>query len=432
MGAIKIPTDTSTTQAKKGIQQIISRAIKSDVSAIHIEPMSRSVVVRYRRGGMLYQATTLPKSAAERIAKHFKDLAQLDINQTRSPQNGQYVHRLGRKTYLVQVATLPIIDGEKLTLTLSSSNSTAENLQNLGLWGRSLAMAQQSLTQPSGLIIIAGQRQAESMLVQAAMLQQLARASLPVALIGSGDEPDILGIKKVKIHPDAGWGYSRYLKVLAKQGFSVIGLSAVINKRTAQTATQIAEQGAVVMPVIHAGSAIKGMLYLHQASHQLSSIVLTRAIVGNVFVRGLCLHCCEAYWPSIDEQRSMRANFKISSKEVIRQLADLEQQARDSGIAPDNEPSINSDTINRLWRPHPLGCKFCDNTGYGSRIGLLEVCLPSTSLLNAISSQKSIAELQALAVKAGMISLKVDGFIKALRGVIDYATLMKVCEAYDR
>jgi type IV pilus assembly protein PilB len=307
-----------------------------------------------------------------------------------------------------------------------------ENLQALGLWGKSLAMVQQALTQPSGLIIIAGQHQAESAMIQTTMLQLLARASLAVAYIGDGEEPAMAGVKTVKIHPNAGWGYSRYMQVLAKQGFGVMGLNAIIDRRTARSATKIADDGSLVMAAIHAGTAVKGLLYIHQATHQLNSLVLTRAVIGNVFVRSLCLQCREAYWPATDELHSLRTIFNIDSKLINQQLIELEKQARDANMALESELNLSSKGVTKLWRSHLLGCKFCDNTGFGPIIGLFEVCLPTTSLLNALSNHKPLAELQTVAVKEGMISLKIDGLIKALRGVIDYNTLLKVCESYNR
>jgi type II secretory ATPase GspE/PulE/Tfp pilus assembly ATPase PilB-like protein len=432
MGGIKTPVEASTTQIKHGIQELISRAIKNDVSVIHIEPMSNTVVIRYRRGGTLYQATTLPKPTAVLLAKYFKQLAQLDINQTQAPQSGQYLQRLGRKTYVIQVSTLPVMDGEKLTLNLSGTTMASENLQALGLWGKNLSLVQQTLTQPSGLIVIAGQRQTETTMVQTTMLQLLAKASLAVAYVGDGQEPAMTGVKTVKIHPDAGWGYSRYAQVLAKQGFGIIGLNAMIDRRTAQAATKIADDGSLIIAAINAGTAVKGLLYIYQASHQLSSLVLTRAVIDNVFVRGLCPHCREAYWPTVEERHSLQAIFKIDERLINQQLIDLEKQAREANIAPESELSLSAEGVKKLWRAHLLGCKYCDNTGYGIRIGLFEVCYPTNLLLSAVSNHKSLAELQTVAVKEGLLTLKIDALIKTLRGVIDFPTLLKVCEDYNR
>jgi type II secretory ATPase GspE/PulE/Tfp pilus assembly ATPase PilB-like protein len=432
MGGKTTPAETSISQTKKGIQQIISRALKSGATTIHIEPMGQYVVVRYRRGGTLYQATTLPKSTASILARHFKHLAQLDVSQTRTPQSGQFLQHNGRKMCTIQVSTLPVIDGEKLTLTLPSANLVTKSLQGLGLWGDSLSVIQQALTQPTGLILIAGQQQTGSLAVQTAVLQLLAQASLAIAYIGDNEMPVLAGIKSVKIHPDAGWGFNRYLQVLAKQHFDVIGLSTIIDRRTAQTAIAIAEKGPLVMATIHANTAVQGLLYMQRATRQLSSIVLTRAIIGNVFVRGLCSHCREAYMPSTEERQSMQAVFKIETPAIMQRYHDLEQQAFGAGLCPENELSNSDGTVSKLWQAHPLGCKFCDNTGYGPQVGLFEVCQPASALFNALSTQKSLSELQTIAIKAGMISLKIDGFIKTLRGLIDYPTLLKVGEHYGR
>jgi type IV pilus assembly protein PilB len=432
MGGTTTPIGTSASQTKKGIQQIISRALKSGVTTIHIEPMGQFVAVRYRRGGVLYQATTLPKTTAAVLARYFKRLAQLDVTQTRAPQAGQFLQRNGRKTCVIQISTLPVIDGEKLTLALPSTSPVNDNLQELGLWGESLSVIQEALTQPTGMILIAGQQQAGSLAVQTAILQLLAQASLATAYIGDIDVPAPTGVKAVKIHPDAGWGFNRYLQVLAKQHFDVIGLSAIIDRRTAQTAVEIAEKGPLVIAVIHANTAVQGLLYMQRATRQLSSIVLTRAVIGNVFVRGLCGHCRESYQPSAVERQSMRSLFKVDSPAIMLRLHDLEQQAVKAGMGSGNELGTDRSTVSRLWQAHPLGCKYCDNTGYGPQVGLFEVCQPVSALFNALSTQKSLSELQTIAIRSGMVSLKIDGFIKALRGLIDYPTLLKICEYYGR
>jgi type II secretory ATPase GspE/PulE/Tfp pilus assembly ATPase PilB-like protein len=432
MGGTITPVETSAAQTKRGIQQIISRALKNNVTVIHIEPMAHAVVVRYRRGGTLYQATTLPKTTALALAKYFKRLAQLDINQIQAPQNGQYLHRLSRKTYVIQVSTLPVIDGEKVTLKLSSPTPAVENLQDMGLWGSSLSMVQQALTQPSGLIMVAGQPAAESNAVQLSMLHLLSRTSLKIAYLGNSDALTLPGIKTIKIHPEAGWGFNRYLTLLAGQGFEAIGLSSLLDRRTALTADNIAQSGALVILAVPTATAVRGLLYLQQATRLLSSLVLTRAVLGQLFVRSLCAHCREAYKPTIEEQKSLQKLLKINNPLCIRRYAELEKQANECGIEPEIDLSLNQGKVTKLWRAHPLGCKHCDNTGYGSRIGLFEVCLPDSALLNALATKKSLTELQSIAIKSGMISIKIDSFIKALRGVVDYSTLVSVCYRYDQ
>jgi len=432
MGGTISPTETSSTQTKRGIQQIISRALKNNVAVIHIEPMAQVVMVRYRRGGTLYQATTLPKTTALLLAKHFKHLAQLDINQTQAPQTGQYLQHLSRKTYVIQVSTLPVIDGEKITLKLSNPSPAVENLLDLGLWGDSLSMVQHALTQPTGLIIVAGQPQTESNRVQMALLHLLSQASLKIAYLSDGDAPTIAGVKTVRVHPNAGWGFSRYLTMLSNQEFDVIGLSTLIDRRTALTADKVAANGSLVIMAIPTSTAIRGLVYMQQATRQLSSVVQARAAIGQLFVRGLCDHCREAYPPTVEEQQSLQELLKIDNPQYIRRYGDLEKQARSNGIEAESDLNIIRNRVSKLWRAHPLGCKYCDNTGYGSRVGLFEVCIPDSPVMNAFSAKKSLSELQAIAIKSGMISLKIDSFIKALRGVIDFATLARVCEQYDR
>jgi general secretion pathway protein E len=293
-------------------------------------------------------------------------------------------------------------------------------------------MVERALTQPTGLIMVAGQPQAESNRVQNTFLHLLSQSSLKIAYLGDGEIPAIAGVKTVKVHPDAGWGFNRYLTLLAKQGFDVIGVSTLLDRQTALTADKTAANGTLVILAVPTSTAVRGLVYMQQATRLLSSVVQTRAVIGQMFVRGLCDHCREAYAPTPEEQQFMQKLLKVDSMQYIRRYSELEKQARDGGIAAEAELSINRNRVTKLWRAHPLGCKYCDNTGYDSRVGLLEVCLPGSALMNALAAKKPLSELQAIAIKSGMISLKIDSFIKTLRGVIDFATLLRVCGQYDR
>jgi type II secretory ATPase GspE/PulE/Tfp pilus assembly ATPase PilB-like protein len=428
MGRAQTSTQHEPTIVQ-GVQQIIERAAKNGVSDVHIEPTGRFVRVRYRRrGGPLYTANKLPKDVAIPLARYIKAAARLDVSQTKAPQIGQYELSIGRQKYDLEVGTLPVLDGERITVKINEKMATKLDLESLGLWGSSLSKVEQVLTQPRGLIVVAGRQGNHVTNTLVAMLQLFDASGIKLGFISNEGTILSTNAKQLTVRSDSTLNSTQQLELLLRDNFTVIGINTLIDHPTIKAAVEAVHSKHLIITGITADNAIRGIKLLQQVSRtHLTASTLSLA-VGQVFVRRLCEHCREAYEPLAMEQAKLAKIFHIDKASAMKHLHELEKSAVAAGLNSKQPISSNEKSIHKLWRPNLNGCKYCDHTGYMSDIGVFEVCQPSDRLRKQLVGNEPTANLQKTAIiDDGMISLRVDGLIKALRGMIDLPTLLSIC-----
>ncbi len=427
MGGTEVDEQKRDVITAKGAQEIIARGVKRGVSIVHIEPTRRFVIVRYRHGGSLYTAAKLPISTATSLANYFKKKAGLVLSQTKAPQTGDYTEKLARKSYTVLVSTLPTLDGEKLTIELSSANSVSPTLAELGMWGKNLSTLEAALAQPYGLLIIAGRQVAQSATLLNSILELFGRFTQPRLFISSSAIAVPDGVKHVIAQPGSGWSIARHAALALRQDFPIIAIDAIVNQESAEILPKLAEDKRLVITSVPVESASRGLVFLNRACRDKAMLTNIRAIVGQSFLRTLCPRCRESYSPSTQERHQLDKYFHLQDTDIMHRIHELEQQAQKDGLSPALPLSSTSHKVERLWRRGPTGCKDCDQTGLSDQIGLYEVCIPSDHLSGLVEHHAALAQIQNQAVKGGMVSLQIDGLIKALRGYVDIGSIFALC-----
>lgn len=401
-----------------GATNIIERAIKNGVSDIHIEPQEQSVVVRYRLNGSLYVANKLPKITALPLAKHFKKMAKLDESQKVAPQAGDYEMRVGRQTYKLSVATLPLLDGEKITLKVSAAVPKSLSLESLGLWGESLINIKRALADPRGVIVIASQSAAETNRIIAAMLQAFESSPIKLASIGKNEDlPQV--VKQVSVKSDNGLNLSRQIILMDRHGYDVIAVDRATDHEAVKSIIRTAQEGKLIIAGIPGDSAVAGLVFIQRAARTVHASSTVRAVLGQMFINGLCKYCRQAYKPSSIQRKHLADLFQTDQPAVMKRIHELEKDALVTGIGIGTELGSSEEEVKYLYKVKTHGCKNCEHTGYSGQVNLFEVCIPSEDVIKSLSNGAPINELQNLAIKDGMISLKVDSLIKALRGLIE-------------
>jgi general secretion pathway protein E len=397
-------TETETLdKIAAGADQIIERAAKRGVSDIHIEPGPRFISVRYRHGGTLYVANKLPLAHAAKLTSHFKKQAKLDTGNVVESQIGNYELKIGRKIYNLQIATLPVVGGEKVTISLHELTANVPNLKELGLWGSALNGLNKSLAESRGLILVASRQANHLNSSLAALLQALANPSLKIAFINSQDLPLPQSIKQIASLSPAGLSIAAQLAVIEREHFDVLGIGWLAERQTAEKIQALARQKLVLAGILAdtTASALQQFGRLHPEP------ALPPAALAQLFVRCLCEHCRESYKPADVELKQLALLFQTGHATTMEQLHELEKAAKVSGLAANEPLGSSKEAIKKLWRAKPHGCSHCDHTGYDGEIGVFELYQPN-------------------AARDNMVSLRVDGLIKALRGLIDFPILLDV------
>lgn len=418
------------------VNLVIEYAIKSGASDIHIEPREEHVLVRYRVDGILREANKLPKKILGPLVSRIKILSNLKIDERRAPQDGRFKIQVGSGVYALRVSTLPITEGEKVVMRILSESNKPATLEELGYWGTSLKAINDAITQPHGMILVTGPTGSGKSTSLFSILSLINRPSVNISTIEDPVEYKILGANQTQVNPKAGMTFAAGLRALLRQDPNIIMVGEIRDTETAGLGVQAALTGHLVFATLHTNNAATCLPRLLDMGIEPFLIASTvRAVVGQRLVRRLCVDCRESYVPDATELKKIGEIFKTSDSNGMKKAHELEELALEGGIGKANvskkgesteKLSTTPDKIARLWRAHKNGCEACGHTGYKGRVGIYEVLPNSDEVQNLIVANGTSEQIQNQAISEGMVTMQVDGFIKALRGQTSIEEILRV------
>lgn len=418
------------------VNLIIEYAINSGASDIHLEPREGNVIVRYRIDGILKEANKLPKKVHSALVSRIKILSNLKIDERRVPQDGRFKIQIGNGVFALRVSTLPITDGEKVVMRILNESSNAATLEELGYWGKSLEIINQAITQPHGMILVTGPTGSGKSTSLFSVLSLLNRPSVNISTIEDPVEYKIPGANQTQVNPKAGMTFAAGLRALLRQDPNIIMVGEIRDTETAGLGVQAALTGHLVFATLHTNNAATCLPRLLDMGIEPFLIASTvRAVVGQRLVRRLCSECRETYKPDQIALKEIARTFNIDDPKFMSHIHALEKQAIHDGIgkatgkgktATHAEPTTTESTITSLWRPKPKGCDACAHTGYKGRVGIYEVLGNSENVQTSIVGNSTSEKIQEEAINDGMITMQLDGFIKALRGQTSIEEILRV------
>lgn len=420
------------------VNLLIEYAIRSGASDIHIEPRDSYISVRYRVDGILKEANKLPKKVHSALVSRIKILSNLKLDERRVPQDGRFKIQIGSAVYALRVSTLPISEGEKVVMRILSESSEALTLEELGYWGPALAHINQAITQPHGMILVTGPTGSGKSTSLFSTLSLLNKPSVNISTVEDPVEYKIPGANQTQVNPKAGMTFANGLRALLRQDPNIIMVGEIRDVETAGLAVQAALTGHLVFATLHTNNAATCLPRLLDMGIEPFLIASTvRAVVGQRLVRRLCVDCRTPYVPDAATLKQLAEIFKTDNSSVMQYVHDLEKQALEGGIGKtsSNNPGKSEKTdqlsttpakITRLWKVHENGCETCGRTGYKGRVGIYEVLSNSENVQKLIVANATSADIQNQAIKEGMVTMQLDGFIKALRGQTSIEELLRV------
>lgn len=413
---------------------IIEYGVKSGSSDIHIEPREDHVVVRYRIDGLLKEANKLPRKLLGALVSRIKILSNLKIDEHRAPQDGRFKVEVNGQIYALRVSTLPILDGEKVALRILNESAKAADFNELGFWGTALSELQHAVVQPHGLVLVTGPTGSGKSTTLFSVLSSLNSPSVNISTVEDPIEYHIAGANQTQVNPGAGMTFTNGLRALLRQDPNIIMVGEIRDGETADLAVQAALTGHLVFSTLHTNNAATCLPRLLDMGVEPFLIASTvRAVIGQRLVRRLCVSCRETYTPDSALLKQIEKAFGIQNNGGVKRMHELEQVAQNDGITlTDNgkkisdELSTSGSTIARLWRASEHGCDHCNHTGFKGRIGIYEVLGNSTEIQKLIVSNATSETIQEAAIKHDMITMQLDGFVKALRGLTTVEEVMRV------
>ncbi len=416
------------------VNLIIEYGIKAGASDIHIEPREGFIIVRYRIDGLLREANKLPRRVLSALVSRIKILANLKIDEHRAPQDGRFKIEISGQVYALRVSTLPVVDGEKVVMRILNESTKAATFEELGFWGHALATLKQAIVQSNGMILVTGPTGSGKSTTLFSVLSMLNTPSVNISTIEDPVEYRIPGVNQTQVNPIAGMSFANGLRSLLRQDPNIIMVGEIRDSETADLAVQAALTGHLVFSTLHTSDAATSLPRLLDMNIEPFLIATTiRVVIGQRLVRKLCTECREHYAPDNGTMSRIKAAFKLDSDQDFARIHELEIQALKDGVGTEatggkevKDYSSSERGINRLFKAHEDGCNNCNHTGYKGRIGIYEVLENSLEVQKAILANTSSEELEQLAIKSGMIGLRLDGFVKALRGQTTLEEVLRV------
>lgn len=400
------------------VNLIIEYAVKSGASDIHIEPRDRQVLIRYRVDGVLKEANRLPKRTLNALVSRIKILSNLKIDERRAPQDGRFKITMNGRVFAFRVSTLPITEGEKVVMRVLDESSEPLSLETLGFWGKALADIKDASHQPHGMILVTGPTGSGKSTTLHSVLHILNKPDVNISTIEDPVEYKLEGVNQTQVNPLAGMTFVAGLRALLRQDPNIIMVGEIRDGETAGLGVQAALTGHLVFSTLHTNNAatcLPRLLDMNIEPFLIASVV--RVVIGQRLVRRLVPEDCEQYAPSEEERKEIERVFGIKTKAdwdaILRLLSDAQEHF--------GQPKS---TKLMLWRPKADLPN--ERTGYKGRMGIYEVLRNSEDIQKLIVSNATSEEIQSEAIKEGMVTMQLDGLIKALLGMTSIEEILRV------
>jgi type IV pilus assembly protein PilB len=412
----------------QSVNLIIEYGVKAGASDIHIEPREEYVIVRYRIDGLLREANKLPRKTLGALVSRIKILSNLKIDEHRAPQDGRFKVQVGGLVYALRVSTLPIVDGEKVVMRILNESTKAASLEELGFWGTAKETVEHAIVQPHGMILVTGPTGSGKSTTLFSVLSMLNSPTTNISTVEDPVEYRIPGVNQTQVNPVAGMTFTNGLRALLRQDPNIIMVGEIRDKETAELGVQAALTGHLVFSTLHTNNAATCLPRLLDMGIEPFLIASTvRAVVGQRLVRRLCVNCREEFSPTETDLKQLTKTFGLDKAETMKRLHDYEVQAKEGNIGKNIKDLGSTETkIATLWKAHIDGCAACNHTGYKGRIGIYEVLHNSETIQTLIVGNATSDKIQTAAIEQGMLTMQLDGLVKALRAETTIEEILRV------
>ncbi len=377
----------------KLVNMVITRAVESRASDIHIEPYEDELKIRYRIDGVLHEVETIPRRLQAAIVSRVKIMAKLNIAERRLPQDGKIRLKVLGKDIDMRVSTIPVLYGESVVIRLLDRESIFIKLEDLGFPEQTLKTFESLIHRPHGIILVTGPTGSGKTTTLYAALDKINSPEKKIITVEDPVEYQLKGVNQIQVKPQIGLNFANTLRHIVRQDPDIIMIGEIRDLETAEIAIQASLTGHLVFSTLHtndAPSAITRLIDMGVEGYLLASTI--RGVLAQRLVRVICSGCREEDREVTDEQR-----------EVLGIRGDIP-----------------------LYRGR--GCEECAGTGYRGRTGIFELFLVDDDIRGLITKGVSSSVLKREAIGKGMRTLLEDGIDKVTSGITTIGEVLRVTQ----
>lgn len=402
-----IKTIVQDSPISKALSAILEFAADNRASDVHIEPLEKELKVRCRVDGVLREIMRLPKNTEPALISRIKILANLKIDEHRTPQDGQFTVEVKGKQIDLRIAIAPIVWGEQVVIRLLDKTGTSMKLEDMGFTGRGLRTIRKGLERPNGMILTSGPTGSGKSTTLYALMQEIMNDSINIVTLEDPVEYKMNGINQIQVNPEVGLTFASGLRSILRQDPDVVMVGEIRDKETAQLAVQAALTGHLVFSTLHTNSAagiLPRLLDMGVEPFLIASTVHT--VIGQRLVRRIGDNK-ETHESNASENEAIKTAIGRFLPKTKEQLAAVSE---DMGYKSLPLADQNAYTLTKgIDSPDTPG-------GYKGRMGLYEVFEVSEAIQGLIMKRSTSTEIAKAAEAEGMINMRQDGYFKALDG----------------
>jgi len=376
------------------VDLLLSQAVKSRASDIHIEPQEKSMAIRMRIDGVLRDMVPPARKMQAAVIARIKILSDMNIAERRLPQDGRFKMKASGRAIDVRVSVIPTIYGEKVVMRILDAKAVNHDLDQLGFEPGLLKEFKDVLSQPHGIIVVTGPTGSGKSTTLYSALNYLKDPTKNITTVEDPVEYRLAGINQIQVKPEIGLDFASCLRAILRQDPDIVLIGEIRDKETVDIAIKASLTGHLVLSTFHtndAPSAISRFVYMGIEAYLLASTL--NLVVAQRLIRKICDRCKEPV---------------SLSEEVLKCLKIDPKQAKDSVFY------------------HGRGCNNCGGTGYLGRLPIFEFLVMNNDIREKLIAGGNESQIRAMARQTGYGGLLESGVSKILQGLTTAEEVLRV------
>ena len=403
-----IQTIVQDSPISRALSTILEYAVKSRASDVHVEPMEKSLKIRCRVDGVLREVMQLPKSIEPALVSRIKILSNLKIDEHRVPQDGQFAVNVAGKEVDLRIAVSPVVWGEQVVIRLLDKSGSSFNLDDMGYAGRALRAIRKGIKRPNGMILTSGPTGSGKSTSLYALIKEIKNDTVNIVTLEDPVEYKMDGVNQIQVNTDVGLTFASGLRSILRQDPDIVMVGEIRDAETANLAVQAALTGHLVFSTLHTNSAagvLPRLLDMGIEPFLIASTVNT--IIGQRLVR------------RVARRRNLYQSSPLETQTILNTVGHLLPKTKEQ--IPVLSQDLGYDSLPLANQSSYVLAKGEDTQqtphGYSGRAGLYEVMDVTEEIQNLIVKRATSAEIQRMAIQQGMVTMRQDGYLKALNGI---------------
>lgn len=383
--------DVSNSPIVQLVNSMLEQAVRQRTSDIHIEALEKSVRIRYRIDGALFEKMTYSIKLLPAIVARLKVVGGMDISEKRKPQDGRITTFVDGREYDIRVSILPTVYGEKTVMRITNKGNLTRDISELGFNDEERKVFTHILKNPHGIILVTGPTGSGKSTTLYTALSELNTEDVNIITVEDPVEANVAGINQVHVNVKAGLTFASALRSILRQDPDIIMIGEIRDGETASIAVQASITGHLVVSTLHTNSAASTISRL--ADMGIETYLIADSVVGIIaqrLVRRLCPRCKNQRPVTEDEME-------------VLQITDPTTQIYE-----------------------PVGCPNCENSGYRGRIGVYEILEINNDIKRVIARGGDAEAIKEVALANGMSTLRMSATRYVLNGITSVSEMIKV------